>query len=256
VLGSAGAALPGPRLTCVSIRTDETVASAARRITGDARNMQAPWFQVVNPITSQQVPKARYGLIFAGWQACIVPVPKADVTVHVVEPLGQPPSNPAEATALPRFPLAWSTATFVLWIPAVTWCGVVLLVSLTFWLVDRYSPERRRLRNEMRRCADQFVQELERAPVQRRSCRPVQSRVRFKSGRAGFEVLIATQDPLSDPSLADHERNAVKDVVRIQQALSEHAFVSGRPYARGRWVVIPFELRAGTNKVASTAAWS
>jgi hypothetical protein len=33
------------------------------------------------------------------------------------------------------------------------------------------------------------------------------------------------------------------DVVRIQQALSEHAFVSSRPYAKGRWVVVPFQLR-------------
>jgi hypothetical protein len=38
------------------------------------------------------------------------------------------------------------------------------------------------------------------------------------------------------------------DVVRIQRALTEHAFVSSRPYARGRWVVVPFRFRAETRE--------
>ena len=52
-------ALARERVTCVMIRTDETVASVARRVTGDARNMQASWFQIVNPTTSRPVPKTR-----------------------------------------------------------------------------------------------------------------------------------------------------------------------------------------------------
>ncbi len=66
----APSALAGGRVTCVRIRTDETVASVAKRVTGDARNMQASWFQIVNPTTSRPVPKTRYGFIFAGWNAC------------------------------------------------------------------------------------------------------------------------------------------------------------------------------------------
>ena len=63
-------ALARVRVTCVKIRTDETVASVAKRVTGDARNMEASWFQIVNPTTSRPVPKTRYGFIFAGWNAC------------------------------------------------------------------------------------------------------------------------------------------------------------------------------------------
>src|SRR5688572_18538818 len=70
LLAAARGAVALDRVTCVTIRTDETVASVAQRVTGDARNMQAPWFQIVNPITARPVPKARYGFVFAGWNAC------------------------------------------------------------------------------------------------------------------------------------------------------------------------------------------
>ena len=82
LLADAHAARAQPRTACVTIRPDETVPSVASRITGDARNMRAPWFQIVNPTTSRWVPKTRYGLRFAGWNACIVDVPQPDVAIR------------------------------------------------------------------------------------------------------------------------------------------------------------------------------
>ena len=96
----------------------------------------------------------------------------------------------------------------------------------------------------MQRFAERFVEEFERPLVQQHlSHRPIQSRVRFKPGRSRFDVLLAPQGDLRYPNLTDHKRNVMYDVVRIQQALSAHAFVSSRPYAKGRWVVVPFKLR-------------
>src|SRR4029453_4743509 len=59
LFAGAPSALARERVTCVMIRTDETGASVAKRVTGDARNMQASWFQIVNPTTSRPVPKTR-----------------------------------------------------------------------------------------------------------------------------------------------------------------------------------------------------
>ncbi len=49
LLGDAHDALARRRPTCVTIRTDETVPSAARRLTGNPRNTQASWFQNPEP---------------------------------------------------------------------------------------------------------------------------------------------------------------------------------------------------------------
>jgi hypothetical protein len=96
----------------------------------------------------------------------------------------------------------------------------------------------------MKLYADRFVEEFERPLIQPHlSHRPIQSRLRFKPGRARFDVLLAPEGGLRYPNLADHKGNVMYDVVRVQQALSEHAFVSSRPYAKGRWVVVPFRFR-------------
>ena len=247
----ASSAFARERVTCVTIRTDETVASVAKRVTGDARNMQAPWFQIVNPTTSRPVPKTRYGFIFAGWNAC--------TTVHdalpevTIEPAAQvvsgPLSSPAVTDAPPDLAVAPALATVVVWAPAAIWSSVVLALALSCWLVDGYLAGRRQTLRAMELYAERFVEEFER-PLQQPhlSRRPIQSRVRFKPGRARFDVLLAPDAGLRYPNLTDHKKNVMYDVVRIQQALSEHAFVSSRPYARGRWVVVPFRFRVGTRE--------
>jgi hypothetical protein len=243
----APSALARERVTCVLIRTDETVASVAKRITGDARNMQASWFQIVNPTTSRPVPKTRYGFIFAGWKAC--------TTVHdtipdvTIEPAAQVLSSPAVAGAPPDLVVAPSLAPVVVWAPAAIWSTVVLALALTCWLVDEYLAGRRDTLSAMKLYAERFVEEFERPLKQPHLARrPIQSRVRFKPGRARFDVLLAPDAGLRYPNLADHKKNVMYDVVRIQRALSEHAFVSSRPYARGRWVVVPFRFRVETRE--------
>ena len=252
----APSALARERVTCVTIRTDETVASVAKRVTGDARNMQASWFQIVNPTTSRPVPKTRYGFIFAGWNACTTvddALPEATIE-PAAQVLSSPavadaPPNPAVADAPSNRAVAPALATVVVWAPAAIWSTVVLALALTCWLVDEYLAGRRDTLRAMTLYAERFVEEFERPLIQPHlSRRPIQSRVRFKPGRARFDVLLAPDAGLRYPNLTDHKGNVMYDVVRIQQALSEHAFVSSRPYARGRWVVVPFRFRVGTRE--------
>jgi hypothetical protein len=247
----APSALARERVTCVMIRTDETVAAVAKRVTGDARNMEASWFQIVNPTTSRPVPKTRYGFIFAGWKACTTvddALPEATIepAAHVLSSpaVADTPPSPAIADAPPNRPVAPTLAEVVVWAPAAVWSTVVLALALTCWLVDEYLTGRRDTLRAMELYAERFVEEFERPLIQPHlSRRPIQSRVRFKPGRARFDVLLAPDAGLRYPNLTDHKANVMYDVVRIQRALSEHAFVSSRPYARGRWVVVPFRFR-------------
>jgi hypothetical protein len=140
-------------------------------------------------------------------------------------------------------------ATVVVWAPAAIWGTVVLALALTCWLVDEYLAGRRDTLHAMKLYAERFVEEFERPLIQPHLARrPIQSRVRFKPGRARFDVLLAPEAGLRYPNLTDHKGNVTYDVVRIQRALSEHAFVSSRPYARGRWVVVPFRFRVETRE--------
>jgi hypothetical protein len=160
-----------------------------------------------------------------------------------IEPVAQVQSRPAFADTPPHRPVALPLAA-VVWAPAALWGTVVLALALTCWLVDEYLAGRRARLRVMRLYADRFVEEFERPLVQPHlPHRPIQSRVRFKPGRSRFDVLLAPEAGLRYPNLADHKGNVMCDVVRIQRALSEHAFVSSRPYARGRWVVVPFRFR-------------
>ena len=244
-------ALARERVTCVTIGTDETVASVAQRVTGDARNMHASWFQILNPITRRPVPKTRYGFVFAGWNACAtVDDPLPQVTV---EPIALQLSSPVTAGAPPSRFHASTLATAVVWAPAVAWSAVVMALALTCWLTDEYLARRRDTLQSMKQYAERFVDEFERPLRQPHlSHRPIQSRVRFKPGRARFDVLLAPEGDLRYPNLTDHRSNVMYDVVRIQRALTEHAYVSSRPYARGRWVVVPFRFRVQTREAGST----
>jgi hypothetical protein len=264
LLVGAPSALARERVTCVRIRTDESVASVAKRVTGDARNMQASWFQIVNPTTSRPVPKTRYGFIFAGWNACTtVDDARAASAARLPEPTieraAQVLSSPAVADPPPVHPVAptlttavvWNPTVIkgVVWAPAALWSTVVLLLAFTCWLTDEYIAGRRDRLRAMKQYAERFVEEFERPLIQPHlSRRPIQSRVKFKPGRRRFDVLLAPEAGHRYPNLADHKGNVMYDVVRIQQALSQHAFVSSRPYAQGRWVVVPFRFRVGTRE--------
>jgi hypothetical protein len=242
LLADANDAPAQARRTCVTIRTDETVSSVASRITGDARNMRAPWFQIVNPTTSRWVPKTRYGLKFAGWNACIVDAPRPDVAIR--------PTNSVATSSLSVPVVAYRPPASIVRVdPSVLiggtllWGTLVLSIAFAFW-GDDYLRKRSLVLHTMKRFADRFVQEFERPLIQQHlPDRPIQSRVRFKPARSRLDVLLAPHGGLRYPNLTDHKRNVIYDVARVQEVLQDPAFVSGRPYARGRWVVVPFQIR-------------
>jgi hypothetical protein len=252
LLGEGREALAQRRPTCVNIRTDETVSSAARRLTGDPRNTQASWFQVLNPTTARRVPKDRYHLRFAGWRACIVDgsQPRAAFApTAATEPEPLPP--PVEAarsqpgargdTRLPAppHPTGWEPV-------AVIWCALVLFIAGVFWMVDEQFTRRKQVRRVMQCFADRFVREFERPLIQEHLANPpIQSRVRLKPGRSRLDVLLAPTAGRRYPNLTDHRQNLLYDVVRVQEALQDRSFVSRAPYARGRWVVVPFQHTVG-----------
>jgi hypothetical protein len=242
---SASDARSQPRLACVTIRPDETVSSVASRMTGDARNMRAPWFQIVNPTTSRWVPKTRYGFKFAGWDACIVVAPQPDVGIRPTHAVatslpGGPvvayrPPDPDPAVGVDSSVLIGGT---VLWF----WCTLVLSIALACW-GDEYFRKRARVLHTMQRFADRFVREFERPLIQPHlPDRPIQSRVRFKPARSRLDVLLAPHGGLRYPNLSDLKRNVIYDVARVQEVLQDRTFVSSQPYARGRWVVVPFRI--------------
>jgi hypothetical protein len=251
LLGDAHDALARRRPTCVTIRAGETVPSAARRLTGDPRNTQASWFQILNPTTARRVPKDRYHLRFAGWRACIVDgrqprTPFAPTGMTEPEPL--PPVEAARSqpvargdTRLPAPPQ--STA----WEPvAVIWCALVLFIAGVFWMFDEQFTRRKQVRRVMQCFADRFVREFERPLIQEHLANPpIQSRVRFKPGRSRLDVLLAPTAGRRYPNLTDHRHNVLYDVVRVQEALQDRSFISRAPYARGRWVVVPFQHTVG-----------
>src|SRR5688572_13457337 len=70
-LAAAPAAAFSESSVCHPIRGGETATQLARRITGDARNVYQPWFQVADR-SSRFVPKSQYDRIRPGWRACIV----------------------------------------------------------------------------------------------------------------------------------------------------------------------------------------
>jgi hypothetical protein len=230
------------RSPCVTIRPDESVSSVAARITGDARNMQAPWFQIVNPTTSRWVPKTRYGLKFAGWNACIVNGPRPDVAIQPTHALATSSlSSPVVAYSPPDPSVR--VVPSVLIGGTVLWCTLVLSIALACW-GDDYLRKRALVLHTMKQFADRFVREFERPLIQQHlPDRPIQSRVRFKPARSRLDVLLAPHGGLRYPNLTDHKRNVIYDVARVQEVLQDRAFVSSQPYARGRWVVVPFQIR-------------
>jgi hypothetical protein len=225
------------RLHCATIRAGETAAAAAKRITGDARNARESWFQILNPAMSQYVLKVHYDGVFTGWNACIVDEP----------PLATSRPTGSIARADSRFVARGQIVEWgpiVAWGPILVWLGaLVLLIALTCRCGAAYFSERERVLQMMERFADRFIREFERPLIQRDvPGRPIQARVRLNPDRLRLDVLLAPHPGRRYPNLTDHRKNVMYDVARVQRLLQDRTFVSSLPYARGRWVVVPFQL--------------
>jgi hypothetical protein len=126
------------------------------------------------------------------------------------------------------------------------WLWGMLLGSVALMIRNghRYLTQRAVVIKRMRRFGERFVREFEQPLTPRdRIDHPIQSRLRFAPSSARLDVLLAPKAGRRYPNLADHKKNFEYDVTRVLQLLKDQSFVGGQPYAHGRWVVVPFQLK-------------
>jgi hypothetical protein len=227
--------------TCAAIRTGETTASVARRLTGDARNRSEPWFQILDPATSRFVRKADYDRIQAGWRACV------SAALHGDEPRGFASASTVDAAVdtLSRF-IGRVDSRFLLW------AALALAIALTWSSLDEYLADRHGMLAAMHRFGEAFVREFERPLLQHDdSARPIRSRLRANPRTRRLEILIAPGGRRRYPNLSDHTKNVEYDVARVLQRVRDRAFVGGPLYADGQWVVVPFEFQVPSRQAGA-----
>jgi hypothetical protein len=213
-LTGASADVLAQQPACVTIRRGDTAALAAARLTGNPASWQAAWFQVFDPASSTVIAKSDYDHVRPGWQACIVRTP-------AVVRQGHQAMDP----------------------PIVLLGALLLAIALIGRGLDEYVRERQALVAAMRRFGGRFVREFERPLIQEPLRRaPIKARLRVQPARRRLEVLLAPTGGCRYPNLTDHRKNAEYDVQRVVQSLGGDVFVSGPLYARGTWVVVPFQL--------------
>ncbi len=220
---SLASAAPGFR--CYTIQRGDTAVRIALRLTNDARSVDAPWFQILDPSRGALVPKRRYAHIEPGWQACIVePLPGAVPSMSQMA-VGAP------ASARPLILRWW-------WIPILFFAATLAWIATQNFLDRRHATSR-----ALERFGMAFIREFERPLLQDPSVEsPVRSRLRIVPQRGEVEILLAPNDGWHYPNLSDHRRNVEYDVERIVTLLGEGRVVTGRLGMRGTWVVIPFRL--------------
>ena len=230
----------GQRLLCVPVQHGDTAAQLAGRLTGNASDTRQPWFQILDPATARFVSKSKYDHILTGWRACLVNTP---IAVTQSRATVAPPLWALRARLLSSLGPLDSNV--------VLWGLLVAVIAFVSHSGDQYLRQRAMVLAIMRPFAERFVREFERPLIQPGSAdRPIQSQVRFAPHRARVEVLLAPNRGRRYPNLADHRNNLEYDVTRVLGNLRNRSFVSGRPYAQGPWVVVPFQLtedqRAGS----------
>ena len=118
---------------------------------------------------------------------------------------------------------------------AIVWSGV-----------SRYLDARQRVLDEMQRFGETFILEFERPLIQPdHRERPIQSRLRARPERRRLEIFLAPNGRSRYPNLSDHKKNVEYDVTRVLHTMRDRSFVCSSVYARGRWVVVPFQFRLG-----------
>ena len=247
---------------CHAIRRGESATQAARRVTGNGQNAYHDWFQILNP-SSRFVPKSQYNRIRLGWRACIIMPAISLNTRHVEEPATADAYEAPNGSGVPALaaPAALASAHAgdgpqpavsdvvrrlggvdlrMLWLCAamvVPWCG---------WrMVDDYLTHRKTASLIVRYFVHRFVDEFERPLVGYDAGeRPVRSNLRFGARRGRFDILLAPGVGRRYPNLSDHKKNVEYDVARVVRVLADDSFVSGAPYTKAGWIVVPFQFTA------------
>lgn len=221
-------------VTCYPIRSGDTAAHLAERLTGNANNRREPWFQIVDATTAKPVSKARYDRIQAGWQVCVA-------TKALSPPIEQvpdgPPMRPHAAVVEKNRGIGFSTL----------WLAVSLFVVVSGLIAawgGHLIGQRRADIDIMKAFGDKFVSEFARPLFRSAADIPVRSRLRFAPARGRLEILLAPGNGRTYPNLFDHKKNVAYDVERVVRLLRDDMFVNGPLYAEGRWVVIPFRFES------------
>jgi hypothetical protein len=227
----------GGQLTCYAIRHGDTAARLAQRFTGDPRNRQQPWFQIVNPATATFIPKSDYEVIQSGWQVCVAPERLRD-SFSQARPNVVLPAAPAARR--PPFTPQWPTIDLsVAW-----WATPLFAVASSVFLariVMRRVDDRRASLAIMEGFGLRFIAEFQRPLFRRSAAAPaIRARLRFSPSRHRVDVLLAPAAGRTYPNLVDHRRNMEYDVERVQRVLRDESFTNGSLHAEGSWVVIPF----------------
>jgi len=279
LMGSATAA-SAQSFVCYSIHRNETAPQVARRLTGDSRNAYQTWFQIRNA-SSRFVPKSQYNRLRPDWQACLLKPIVQRASAKLDEVIA---SKPLAPSAVPGSVRSESPAARASLEPAVlvsrqagqaqqglhavalevlraiggldlsmVWLGAVMVVPWVGWrLIDEHRVRRKTRTIVMKHYATRFVQEFERPLIWSEGDRPLRSRVRYSARRGRIDVLLAPGKGRRYPNLSDHKKNVEYDVARVVRAVADPAFVNGRLYTQGGWVVVPFEFRTGPHQPGAT----
>ena len=253
-------------VVCYAMSRGESAAQAARRVTGNDQNAYQQWFQIMDP-SARFVPKSQYNRIRAGWRACVIKPAIRSVSSNASHVEEREAADVSEASSHSAVPAALVAPTA----PAradgddiprsavpdilqrlgrgdltVLWLCAALVVPWFGWrIVDDYLARRKTASIVTRYFVQRFVDEFERPLVRSDSGeRPVRSRVRFSVRRGRFRILLAPGEGRRYPNLFDHKKNVEYDVARVMGVLADDSFVSGAPYTKAGWIVVPFEFTA------------
>jgi hypothetical protein len=249
---------------CSAMTRGESASHAARRVTGNGQNAYQQWFQIMDR-SSRFIPKSQYDRIGAGWRACVVkPAIRSvssnanHVEEHEVATVSGIP-NVTEAAAVLPAPTRLTRATAavspqraaagglrsfrgidltMLWL-----CAAIVVPWFGWQIVDDYLTRRQTASIVVQCFVQRFVDEFER-PLVRSDVgeRPLRSRLRFGVRRGRFSILLAPGEGRVYPNLVDHKKNVEYDVDRVMRLIADHSFVSGAPYTRAGWIVVPFHF--------------
>jgi hypothetical protein len=251
---------------CYAMTRGESATHAARRVTGNGENAYQQWFQIMDP-SSRFVPKSQYNRIGAGRRACVIKSVIRSVSSnanHVEERkaaiVSGAPKGSGAAAALPaptqltraKAGVRTQRASFdslrsfggidltMLWL-----CAAMVVPWFGWQIVDDYLARRQTASILVQCFVQRFVDEFER-PLVRSDIgeRALRSRLRLGVRRGRFSILLAPGEGRVYPNLADHKKNVEYDVDRVMRVIADHSFVSGAPYTKAGWIVVPFQFTA------------
>ena len=251
---------------CYAMTRGESATHAARRITGNDLNAYQQWFQIMDR-SSRFVPKSQYNRIGAGRRACVIKPAIRSVSSNAnhVEEREAPTVSavPAGSEAAAVFPGPAPLARAKVGVRpqraasnslrslggidlTMLWLCSAMVVPWFGWRIVGDYLARRETTSIIVQCfVQRFVDEFER-PLVRSDVgeRPLRSRLRFGVRRGRFSILLAPGEGRVYPNLADHKKNVEYDVDRVMRVLADHSFVSGAPYTKAGWIVVPFQFTA------------